>query len=223
MSRSVQIHWDRGTVGARWRRPRTPSGAAVLLAHGAGTGQDHHSIVAIREGLAARGHPVLTFDYPYREAGRSRPDRKETLLACHRAAHRWLARRAESIVLAGRSMGGRMATHLAAGDEDSAPLAVGGLVLFGYPLHPAGRPESRRADHLPKVTAPMLFFTGTRDALAQPALVDRWIRPLPNAQLELIEQADHSFRVPKRTGWTEETLRTWMIERTHDWIARRVG
>ncbi|HDH03696.1 MAG TPA: hypothetical protein ENH15_05570, partial [Actinobacteria bacterium] len=103
MSRSVQIRWEGGSVGAKWRRPRAPSGAAVLLAHGAGTGQDHRSIVAVREGLAARGHPVLTFNYPYRDSGRARPDRKETLLACHRAAYEWLAERFDPIVLAGRS------------------------------------------------------------------------------------------------------------------------
>jgi len=111
-----------------------------------------------------------------------------------------------------------MATYLAAGDADTEAVDIGGVVLFAYPLHPAGRHESLRADHLPNVEAPMLFFTGTRDALADPALVERWIRPLANTQLELIEEADHSLRVPKRSGWTENSLTEWMVERTHQWI-----
>lgn len=185
----------------------------MLLAHGAGTDQYHRSMITLRDGLAARGHPVLTFDYPYRQAGRGRPDRKDTLLACHLGAYEWLAARFDDIVLAGRSMGGRMASYLAADG-----VAVKGLVLYAYPLHPAGQPESLRADHLSAVAAPMLFFVGSRDALALPRLVDRWIRPLPTTTVEIIEGADHSLRVPKRTGWTEDSLYAWMIERTSGWI-----
>lgn len=221
MSRTVKITWEGGTVTGRWRRPRSTVAPAVLLAHGAGTNQDHPSIVALREGLAAAGHPVLTFNYPYTELGKGRPDRQPVLLACHRAALAWLSARSERVVLAGRSMGGRMGTYLAADADD--PVDVCGVVLYAYPLHPAGRPERLRADHLPHVRAPMLFFSGTRDALALPELVERWIRPLPGATLELIEEADHSFRVPKRTGLTAESLLERIVERTHEWVTEVCG
>jgi predicted alpha/beta-hydrolase family hydrolase len=116
-----------------------------------------------------------------------------------------------------------MGTYLAAGDDDHPAVEVCALVLYGYPLHPAGRPERLRAQHLLTIRMPMLFFTGSRDALALPELVDRWIRPLATADLEIIDDADHSFRVPKRSGWTESSLRDWMVGRTHEWIGGVCG
>lgn len=215
MPRRVVIRWGGQAVSGRWARPRRPSGPAVLLAHGAGAGQDHPGITALRDGLAARGHPVLTFDYPYMEAGRRfPPDRREVLLECHRAAAAWLRRRFPRFVMAGRSMGGRMASYLAAAGEPCA-----GLVFYAYPLHPAGRPGSPRADHLPEVRAPMLFFTGSRDSMALPEMVDRWLRPLERAVIEIVPGADHGFRAPKRGGRTRGELIDWMTDRTSEWTA----
>lgn len=214
MSRAVRIKWHDGAVTGRWRRPRSARGPAVLLAHGAGTDQDHASIVALREGIAAAGHPVLTFNYPYTEAGRKRPDRQPVLLDCHRAAARWLRSHYRgAVVFAGRSMGGRMASYLAA---EGAPMA--GLVLFAYPLHPPGKPERLRRDHLAAIRVPMLFFAGTRDALSRLDLFDRWVRPLPTATVILIEDGDHSFRVPKRTGRTPQDVIDSIISDTVAWI-----
>lgn len=199
-------------MSGRWRAVRKPRGPAILLAHGAGTHQDHPGMVGLRDGLAGHGLPVLTFNYAYSERGSGRPDRQDTLLAVHRAAAAWLRRRHADLVLAGRSMGGRMGTYLAVEGEPCV-----GVVLYAYPLHPAGRPERLRAEHLPDIPVPSLFFTGTRDALALPELVDRWIAPLPLATLELIEEADHGFRVPKRTGRTNDELMEWVVERTAEW------
>lgn len=213
MAREVVIRGSRGTVSGRWRAIRRPEGPAILLAHGAGTNQDHRSIVALRDGLAAHRLPVLTFNYPYTERGSGRPDRQETLLDTHRAAAAWLRSRHDGIVMAGRSMGGRMATYLAADGESCR-----GLVLYAYPLHPAGKPDRLRVDHLGDIPVPSLFFTGTRDALAQPDLVERHLRPLPRARLELIEDADHSFRVPKRSGRTSDEVLTWIVDRTAQWV-----
>ena len=210
----VTIEWEDCTVSGRWMCPADPSGIAVLLAHGAGAGQDHPGVTAIRDGLAERGHPVLTFNYPYMEAGRRFPDRQPVLLACHRAAAAWLRRRFPAFVMAGRSMGGRMASYLAAAGEGCA-----GLVFYGYPLHPAGKPDRIRADHLPEVLVPMLFLTGSRDALALPDLVDRWLAPLERATIEIIPHADHVFRVPKRSGRTQEQVIEWMVERTSEWMS----
>ncbi len=215
MARPVAIRWDDRVVTGRWTRPRQPSGTAVLLAHGAGAGQDHPGITAIRDGLVGRGHPVLTFDYPYMDAGRRfPPDRRDVLLACHRAGAAWLRQRSPRFVMAGRSMGGRMASYLAAAGEPCA-----GLVLYAYPLHPSGRPDRLRADHLPEVGVPMLFFTGSRDSMALPHLVDRWIVPLEGATIEIIPDADHGFRVPKRSGRTREQVIDRAVARTSEWIA----
>ena len=214
ITRRVVISWDDRAVSGCWACPRHPTGSAVLLAHGAGAGQDHPGITDLRDGLVERGHPVLTFDYPYMEAGRRFPDRREVLMGCHRAAAAWLRQRFSGFVMAGRSMGGRMASYLAAGGEPCA-----GLVFYAYPLHPAGKPDRLRADHLPQVRAPMLFFTGSRDALALPHLVDRWIVPLAQATVEIIPDADHGFRVPKRTGRTHREVIEWAVARTSEWMA----
>ena len=202
-------------MSGRWASPRRPSGRAVLLAHGAGAGQDHPGMTAIRDGLAQRGHPVLTFNYPYTEAGRRfPPDRRDILLECHRSAAAWLRARSAGMVMAGRSMGGRMASYLAAAGEP-----CDGLVFYGYPLHPSGKPDRLRADHLPCVRVPMLFLTGSRDALALPHLVDRCLAPLEKATVEIIPDADHSFRVPKRSGRTTEEVMDWMLNRTSEWMS----
>lgn len=208
-----------GSVTGRWRvpersgpGPRAPAG--VLLAHGAGAGQDHPGITTIAEGLASQGHPVLTFNYPYMEAGRRFPDRQEKLLECHRAAAGRLEERCERFVMAGRSMGGRMATYLAAEGQ-----ACAGLVLYAYPLHPAGKPDRLRAEHLASVPVPMLFFTGSKDRLALPHLVEEHLTPLEQTVVEIIPEADHSFRVPKRTGTTQQEVLQRIVERTSRWIS----
>ncbi len=214
----MRIRWEDGEVTGRWRRPRRTTGPAVLLAHGAGANQDHPAVVALAEGVAAHGHPVLTFNYPYMERGRGAPDRRPILLECHRAAAAWLREHVDDhIVMAGRSMGGRMATYLAAGGEPAA-----GLVLYAYPLHPPGKPDRLRVEHLPSIRIPMHFFSGTRDPLCRMDLLDQWIRPLPTARVTIIEEADHSFRVPKRAGRTQTDVVSELVSETVGWI-RRLG
>ena len=173
-------------------------------------------VVALRDGLASSGFPVVTFNYPYTEAGKKSPDPPSRLLACHAAAAAWF--RAEidpRIVLAGRSMGGRIASMLVAGGERAA-----GLILFSYPLHPAGRPEKLRKDHLPDITIPVLSIVGTRDALATVELYDRWVRPLPTFTTVQIEDADHSLRVRKASGRTNAEALSDAIEAAADWLRR---
>lgn len=213
MIRTVEIAWAGGTVTGRLVEGG-PLG--VLLAHGAGTDQDHASIVALRDGLAAAGHTVLTFNYPYTERGGKRPDPQARLLECHRAALDWFRPQVERVVLAGRSMGGRMGTYLAAQGED-----VAGLILFAYPLHPAGKPEKLRKDHLPDIGAPMLFIVGTRDALSRMDLYDRWVRPLPTVTTVEIDDGDHSFRVRKASGRTNAEAQADVIAAAVDWLVGR--
>lgn len=184
----------------------------VLLAHGAGTDQHHPSVAGIRSGLAKGGLQVLTFNYPYTERGSKRPDRQERLLECHRAAADRLAGEVDRLFLAGRSMGGRMGTYLVAGGYPAA-----GLVLYAYPLHPAGKPEKLRIDQFESIQQPMLFFQGSKDALSRMDLFDRHIRPLPNAEVELLEGAGHGYR---GGGWDLENITDRYVTGTLAWIER---
>ncbi len=216
MTDELQVAWtDDQAVPAVFidgdRRP------GVLLAHGAGVGQHHELMVAIRDTIAEAGFPVMTFDYPYMAAGRKAPDRPPKLLTCHRAAAVELRDRVGGrIVLAGRSMGGRMASHLAAEDEPCE-----GLILFSYPLHPPGRPEKLRVEHLPSITVPVLSLTGTRDAFVTRELYDEHLGSMPNVTTHWLEDADHSYRARKKvTGRTKDEVVAEMLGVTVEWLSR---
>lgn len=185
MARTLQIKVDGDAVTGKIEGTGE---RGILLAHGAGTNQDHPVMVATRSALAAGGARVMTFNYPYSEAGRNRPDATARLLATHRAALSKLADRCPGgVFLAGRSMGGRMGTYLAA---EGAELR--GVICYGYPLHPPGKPDRLRVDHLASIRVPMLFFQGDRDALSRSDLFDRHVRSLP--QVKVIDlEADHSL------------------------------
>jgi hypothetical protein len=207
MTEKISVVWDSGKVTAILER-NGPTG--VLLAHGAGTNQEHPTIVALRQGLAEAGLTVMSFNYPYTERGSKRPDRTEKLVECHHAAAEALSRDADVLFLAGRSMGGRMGTYLAA---QGYPCS--GLVLYAYPLHPAGKPDRLRVAHLPDVAQPMLFFQGTRDALSRMELFDRHIRPLPNVTVEILEGATHAF---KGGGWTPVSMVERLVSGTKSFV-----
>jgi predicted alpha/beta-hydrolase family hydrolase len=174
--------------------------AALILGHGAGAGQRSAFMVDFAQALAALGFDVITFNFLYTEQGRKIPDRAPALEACYRsviaasAAHLASARRA--LFIGGKSMGGRIATQVAAADP-ALPLA--GLVLLGYPLHPPGKPDQRRDKHLPSIRRPMLFVQGTRDAFGTPdelAPILRELQPAP--LLHAIAQGDHSFKLSRK-------------------------
>ncbi len=168
------------------------AGRVVLLAHGAGTNQHHRLMADLAAGLAGEGLTVVRFDYPYTSEGRKAPDRAPVLIECHRAVFMEVWRRlGEAPVLAGRSMGGRIGSMLAAsGAETSA------VIAYGYPLHPPGRPDRLRIEHLPAISVPMLFVRGERDALSRADLFDLHIRSLPGASVLDIPAEDHSLRKP---------------------------
>lgn len=208
-----KVEWAEGeTVTTRvMDGERLPS---ILMAHGAGTNHDHQSIQAIVTALNAERRSVATFNYPYTERGSRRPDRAPKLLECHRRVLDWAKGEMGSpIVMAGRSMGGRMATMLAAAGAECA-----GIVLFSYPLHPAGKPEKLRVEHLPHVETPMLFISGTRDPLCDLDLLDEHVRPLPNATIRLIEDGDHSMKVRLKSGRNSEAAHSEMMTIANDWL-----
>jgi hypothetical protein len=163
---------------------------------------------------------VLRFNSPYQERARARganlpPDRQPVLEAAHAVALGALAERAgdRRLLLAGKSMGGRISTYLAAKGERCA-----GLVLFGYPLHPPHQPARTRSEHFPTIAQPALFLQGTRDEFADLALLRAALaRYGGRATLEVIEGADHGFRVAKSSGRTDDEVRELLLERVSSW------
>lgn len=212
----MRITYDGGTVTGVTAGEPGPVG--VLLAHGAGAGQDHPWIVQVREGLARRALFVMSFDYRYTEAGRKAPDRMPMLLAVHRAAADALRGECDRVVLAGKSMGGRVGSHLV-GDE-GWPAAA--LIYFGYPFVPMGKGKPRPTDHLVAIAAPQLFFAGTRDRLSPPPLVEGIVGTVPAGALVVVEDGDHSFKVPKRTAKTNSGVLDEVIDDSVTWILSRV-
>lgn len=210
-----------GEVSGLLCRPADAT-ALLVFGHGAGAGMGHRFMEDAADALAARNIATLRYQFPYMESGRRAPDRRARLVATVRAAVERASRLAETeallLVAGGKSMGGRMTSAAAA----EAPLpGVRGLVFFGFPLHPAGRPSADRGDHLSEVGLPMLFLQGTRDRLAgldllRPVLDE--LRPPPT--LHVVEDADHGFHVPKRAGRTERDVIDELAEVTRDWIAR---
>lgn len=197
--------------------------ALYLLAPGAGAGIEHPFMAGMAGGLAERCIATLRYQFPYAEMGRRRPDPGPVLQATVRAAVRvaqegWPGL---PLVAGGKSMGGRMTSLAAATD----PLpGVRGLVFLGFPLHQAGKPDDRRAEHLPRVGLPMLFVQGTRDALADLALIQRVCWHLgPSCTLHQVQEADHGFAVRKRSGRTPDAVRDEILETVSDWLARVIG
>jgi predicted alpha/beta-hydrolase family hydrolase len=202
-----------------------PGGARVcyVLAHGAGVGMQHPTLAAMSAALNEAGIATFRFQFPYMEQGSKRPDPPKLCHATIRAAIAEAARLAPELrlVAGGRSFGGRMTSQAQA----LAPLpSVHALVFLAFPLHPAGRPSSDRAEHLFDVGIPMLFLQGTRDALAE---LDQ-LRPVcdrlgDRTTLALFDEADHSFHVPAATGRKDDDVRREIASTAASWIERTVA
>jgi predicted alpha/beta-hydrolase family hydrolase len=206
-----------GSVSGLIDSPADPQ-AAFVLAHGAGAGMAHGFLAALADGLASRGVATLRFNFPYLELGGQRPDPPVIAQAAVRAAVAHAAGLWPGLPLfaGGKSFGGRMTTQAQA----AAPLeGVRGIVLVGFPLHPAGKPAIERAAHLAGVEVPMLFLQGTRDALAELPLVRDVLAPLAaRAKLHVVEGADHSFHVPARSGRTDAQVLAELVETSVAWM-----
>lgn len=202
--------------------PSTSSGplAALVLAHGAGAGQRSRFMVQVGREMAARGITTATFDFPYVIAGRKVPDRAPVLERAWRdaiaAARADPAMRGLPLFIGGKSMGGRIASQVAASGDGVD--GVRGLVFLGYPLHPPGKPDERRDRHLPNVGVPMLFVQGARDAFGTAEEIRALLPSLARAQLFVVDGGDHSFKVPPRLGKPDEVL-----ARVFDAVAAFVG
>ncbi|HJV68504.1 alpha/beta family hydrolase [Ideonella sp.] len=210
---------DGSTVSALLQ---VPAGAIAcyVLAHGAGAGMAHPFMAAVAAGLAARGIATLRYQFPYMERGSKRPDTPAVAHAAVRAAVDEAARQCPGLplVAGGKSFGGRMTSQAQAAE----PLpGVRGLVFLGFPLHPAGKPAQERAAHLAQVGCPMLFLQGTRDELADFALITEVARALgPRATPEPIAEADHSFHVLARSGRKDAEVLEGLLDSVAAWVRR---
>jgi predicted alpha/beta-hydrolase family hydrolase len=192
--------------------------ALYLFAHGAGVGMMHPSMASNAQGLAERGIATLRYQFPYMEKGAKRPDPPPVAQATVRAAAAAAQQVASDLPLfaGGRSYGGRM-TSQAQADE---PLpGVRGLVFIGFPLHPAGKPGIERAEHLQRVQIPMLFVSGERDSLAELDLLKPVVAGLGSrATLHLVRDADHSLKVPAKSGRTSAEAEAEALEAMAEWM-----
>jgi uncharacterized protein len=203
---------------------------SLILAHGAGANQTSSFMVLFAGALAARGIDTVTFNFAYSEEGRRVPDRNDKLETCYRGVieafrsgifFKDASRR--KLVIGGKSMGGRIASQVAAANGDG----IAGLVFLGYPLHPPGRPDKLRTKHLPDIHAPMLFVQGSRDAFGTPDELRPIMRGLKaQADLYAVEGADHSFKVPKKAPLSQEQVYNLVLDEIVRWLRHdlsRVG
>ena len=212
---------EEGPVSAILVMPEQPA-ALLLLAHGAGTDMKHFFLEDLSQALAATHIATLRYNFPYAEKGRRGPFNSAVLTATVRSAVGAAAEAAPGLrtFAGGKSMGGRM-TSLA---QSKSPLpGVRGLVFFGFPLHPAGKPGIERADHLEKVNVPTLFIQGPRDKLALPELLHPLLDRLgARATLHSVDQADHSFKVPKSSGRSHPDVVNELAEVTSVWTRNQI-
>jgi uncharacterized protein len=218
------IHYP--ATAARSNAGRTSPARLLVLAHGAGAGQRHPFMVKVAQAIADRAIDVVTFDFPYMEEKRKMPDKAPVLEAAFRkaiAAARALVTPEHEVFIGGKSMGGRIATHLAADRADVRPSDAGGnreagplrgVIALGYPLHPPGKPDQMRTAHLPSIDVPMLIVQGERDAFGTPDELRPVLAALrARVVLHVIDGGDHSLAVRRATdyaaiadvvaGWTQ--------------------
>jgi predicted alpha/beta-hydrolase family hydrolase len=194
------------------------AGVTLILGHGAGADQRSGFMVAFANALAERGIEIVTFNFLYSEHRRRIPDPNGRLESCWRAvieATRGRIASDDKLAIGGKSMGGRIASQVAAGGAGD----LAGLVFLGYPLHPPGRLDRLRSAHLQDVKAPMLFVQGSRDAFGTPAELQPIISQLePPADLFVVEGGDHSFKVPKSIGVKQQDVYRAIQDRIETWL-----
>ncbi len=202
-----------------------PSGVTIVLAHGAGAGMGHPFLIGAATGLARRGFDAITFNFPYMERRAKAPNPAPALEACYRGLIETLAERGalagRRLVIGGKSMGGRMATMVAAAaDAGTAPVAhtIAGVVALGYPLHPPGQPEKLRVAHFATLRTPLLVVQGSRDQFGGPDEIAPHLAPLgPLATIHPIDRGDHSFKVTGLPRGTQGSVLDGILDAVAAW------
>jgi len=202
---------------------RDRAGITLILGHGAGASQTSGFMVQFATALAARGIDAVTFNFVYSEARKRVPDRNDKLEACYRKVIDAVRERMRvsddrgKLYIGGKSMGGRIASQVAAASHDG----IAGLVFLGYPLHPPGDPEKLRTRHWPAIKVPMLFVQGSRDAFGTPDELRPMMKML-NAPVDLvvIEGGDHSFKVPKKAPMPQAQVHAFVLDEVARWLTR---
>jgi len=189
-----------------------------VLAHGAGAGMRHPFLESLAGALAGEGVATLRYEFPYLEQGKKRIDPPPVLHARVREAVAAAAKERLPLFAGGKSMGGRMTSQAQALEPLSG---VRGLAFVGFPLHPAGKPGTERAAHLREVDLPMLFLQGTRDDLADLALLRPVVEALPTATLHVVDDADHSFHVRKKSGRADAEVLADLARTFAAWARRQ--
>ena len=192
----IRINRDAEVTALLYSAAEPRIDAALVLAHGAGAGQHSTFMTSFATALAELGVDAVTFNFVYTEQRRRIPDRRPALEACYAAVIQAVKQQLDgstALFIGGKSMGGRIATHVAASGPGESPR---GIVLLGYPLHPPGRPQERRDAHLPDIRCPMLFVQGSRDTFGTPAELEPVLASLrAPATLHVVDGGDHSFKV----------------------------
>ncbi|MEQ8628724.1 alpha/beta family hydrolase [Ekhidna sp.] len=191
--------------------------AVLIIAHGAGAGMHHPFMSTLARGIADEDIHAVRFNFPYMEQGRRSPGSPKANIETWRLIVEHIATIYEGldIFISGKSYGGRMASHLMA---ETANDKVKGIIYYGFPLHAPGRDSKDRADHLSEVKVPQLFLQGSKDKLANIDMMDQVIGELSKVELEVIQDGDHSFNVPKKSGKTKEEVMDFLIKKSAKWI-----
>ncbi|MEM9329173.1 MAG: alpha/beta family hydrolase [Bacteroidota bacterium] len=212
---TIFVDDKQGSVSALWNESTDPK-YTLVLAHGAGAGMGHNFMERLATAISSLNGHVLRFNFPYMEQGKRAPGSPKVaqhavLAAKHHAEKKYPTL---PLLLSGKSYGGRMSSHLVA---DGLAQGVSGLVYFGFPLHAPGRDSKTRADHLKLISVPQLFIQGTKDKLANFQLIEEVVKEQSAGEIEVIEEGDHSFKVPKRTGLNPEQVIQRLADRTNTW------
>lgn len=199
-------------------------GITLVLGHGAGAGQLHPFMCLFASGMADRGIDALTFNFFYMEQRRSVPDPKAKLESCYlaviEAATSQKKLKGNRLVVGGKSMGGRIASQVAA--QPDRAHEIGALVFLGYPLHPPGRPDKLRDTHLPEIKAPMLFVQGSRDTFGTPEELRAVFKKHHlSPMLHVVEGGDHSLKVPKSLGVTQDQVYASVMDTIAGWLQKK--
>lgn len=222
LQRKIEITPEIG-VSSVWAVPdryRAQPDTALIIAHGAGNDMRSAFISRLQDGFAAQDIMTVKFNFPYKECGRKAPDRASLLEATWQAIVAAVSGDPElspaNLFISGKSMGGRIATHLAAGGTECA-----GVILFGYPLHAPNKTEKLRAEHFAQIQCPILFLQGDRDSLCRLDLLQPALRTIQGVvDLHIVEGGDHSFKVLKRSGRRQEDVMKELIDTAVAWMHR---